>query len=53
MRGRGNAIPTIVVTAEKDAAVIDRARRAGAYTVLKKPVDDSLLASIDAVFAQR
>src|SRR5882724_1737809 len=42
LRGRGDTIPVIVVTAQNDTAVLDRARRAGAYAVLEKPVDDTL-----------
>jgi len=46
LRSRGDTIPVIVVTAQNDAGVLDRARKAGAYAVLEKPVDDSLLKTI-------
>jgi len=46
LRGRGDTIPVIVVTAQNDTGVLDRARRAGAYAVLEKPVDDTLIKTI-------
>jgi FixJ family two-component response regulator len=51
LRSRGDTIPVIVVTAQNDAGVLDRARRAGAYAVLEKPVDDKLIRTIHAVLA--
>jgi len=48
LRSRGDTIPVIVVTAQNDAGVLDRARRSGAYAVLEKPVDDRLLKTIDS-----
>ncbi len=49
LRSRGDTIPVIVVTAQNDTSVLDRARRAGAYAVLEKPVDDALIRTIDTV----
>jgi FixJ family two-component response regulator len=46
LRRRGDTIPVIVVTAQNDVGVLDRARRAGAYAVLEKPVDDTLIKTI-------
>jgi two-component system response regulator FixJ len=46
LRRRGDTIPVIVVTAQNDQGVLDRARRAGAYAVLEKPVDDRLIKTI-------
>jgi len=48
LRSRGDTIPVIVVTAQNDTAVLDRARRAGAYAVLEKPVDDTLIKTISS-----
>jgi FixJ family two-component response regulator len=48
LRSRGDTIPVIVVTAQNDAAVLERARRAGAMAVLAKPVDDSLIRTVDS-----
>jgi FixJ family two-component response regulator len=47
LRSRGDTIPVIVVTAQNDQGVLDRARRAGAYAVLEKPVDDRLIKTIN------
>jgi FixJ family two-component response regulator len=49
LRGRGDTIPVIVVTAQNDADVLARARRAGAYAVLEKPVDETLIETIVTV----
>jgi two-component system response regulator FixJ len=46
MRGRQIGIPVIIVTAQKDAAIQERARRAGAFAFFEKPVDDSIIAAI-------
>ena len=46
LRGRKIGIPVIIVTALKDAAVQERARRAGAFAFFEKPVDDSIIATI-------
>jgi two-component system response regulator FixJ len=51
LRSRGDTIPVIVVTAQNDSAMLDRARRAGAYAVLEKPVDDRLIKTIASVLA--
>jgi len=48
LRSRGDTIPVIVVTAQNDAGVLERARRAGAMAVLSKPVDDSLIRTVDS-----
>jgi len=46
LRGRQIAIPVIIVSAQNDAEVQERARRAGAFAFFEKPVDDSLIAAI-------
>jgi len=51
LRSRGDTIPVIVVTAQNDRGVLDRARRAGAYAVLEKPVDDRLIKTINDALA--
>jgi two-component system response regulator FixJ len=51
LRRRGDTIPVIVVTAENDSGMLDRARRAGAYAVLEKPVDDTLITTIGTVLS--
>ncbi|HVY98725.1 MAG TPA: response regulator [Dongiaceae bacterium] len=51
LRGRGDTIPVIVVTAQNDPGVLDRARRAGAFAVLEKPVDDTLIETIGRALA--
>lgn len=51
LRSRGDTIPVIVVTAQNDSGVLDRARRAGAYAVLEKPVDDTLITTIGIVLS--
>jgi FixJ family two-component response regulator len=48
LRGRGDTIPVIVVTAQNDTGVLERARRAGALAVLPKPVDDALIRTVDS-----
>lgn len=48
LRSRGDTIPVIVVTAQNDAGVLERARRAGAMAVLPKPVDDTLIRTVDS-----
>jgi two-component system response regulator FixJ len=47
LRGREIRIPVIIVTAETDAGVQERARRAGVFAFFEKPVDDTLIAAID------
>ena len=37
---------TIIVTAQRDAALQERARRAGAFAFFEKPVDDSIITAI-------
>ena len=50
----GRAIPTIVITAFADDQVYRRALKAGAVSVLRKPIPtDELLAAIDAVIGNR
>jgi two-component system response regulator FixJ len=39
-------LPVIIVTGQGDADVAERARRAGAFAFLQKPVDDSLIAAV-------
>jgi len=51
LRSRGDTIPVIVVTAQNDVGVLERARRAGAYAVLEKPVDDTLINTISHVLS--
>ena len=40
-------MPVIIVTGQGDAEVAERARRAGAFAFLQKPVDESLIAAVD------
>ena len=40
-------IPVIIVTAQGDPHVQEQAQDAGAFAFLEKPVDDSLLATVD------
>jgi len=51
LRERHVNIPVIIVTAQGDAAAKERARRAGAFALLEKPVDDSLLKTIEKALA--
>jgi FixJ family two-component response regulator len=46
LRGRQIAIPVIIVTAQKDTALQERARRAGAFAFFEKPVDASIITAI-------
>ena len=46
LRGRQVAIPVIIVSAQNDPEVKARARRAGAFAFLEKPVDDRLIDAI-------
>jgi len=39
-------LPVIIVTGQGDADAAERARRAGAFAFLQKPVDDSLIAAV-------
>jgi FixJ family two-component response regulator len=41
------ALPVIIVTGQGDADVAERARRAGAFAFLEKPVDHTLIAAVD------
>jgi two-component system response regulator FixJ len=52
LREREVAIPVIIVTAQSDPAVLDRARRAGAFALFEKPVDDSLMQAIARALAK-
>jgi len=52
LRDRGAGIAVIVVTAQSDTALLERARRAGAFALVRKPVDDNLLGMIEQVFAR-
>lgn len=47
LRERNVNIPVIIVTAQGDAAAREKARRAGAFALFEKPVDDSLLKAIE------
>jgi len=47
LRDRHIDIPVIIVTAQNEAALRERAERAGAFAFLQKPVDDSLIETID------
>ena len=47
LRGRQVGIPVIIVTAQGDPDAQERARRAGAFAIFEKPVNDSLIAAID------
>jgi FixJ family two-component response regulator len=49
LRSRGDTIPVIVVTAQNDTDMLARARRAGAYAVLEKPVNATLIKTIGSV----
>jgi len=42
----GIGIPVIIVTAQGDLKIQERARRAGAFALLEKPVDETLIATI-------
>jgi FixJ family two-component response regulator len=46
LRDRKIGVPVIIVTAQKDAAIQERARRAGAFAFFEKPVDDSIITAI-------
>ena len=46
LRDREIGIPVIFVTAENNAGVTERAKRAGAFALFEKPVDDSLIEAI-------
>jgi two-component system response regulator FixJ len=43
LRGRQIGIPVIIVTAQKDDAVQERARRAGVFAFFEKPVDETII----------
>jgi FixJ family two-component response regulator len=47
LRDRGIRIPVIMVTAQNEATLRERAARAGAFAFFEKPVTDSLIATID------
>jgi FixJ family two-component response regulator len=51
LRGRRIGIPVIIVTAQDDVAIQERARRAGAFAFLAKPVDHTIIATIDRALA--
>ncbi|MDQ7247864.1 response regulator [Dongia sedimenti] len=46
LRGRQIGIPVIIVTAQKDDAVQERAQRAGVFAFFEKPVDESIIEAI-------
>jgi two-component system response regulator FixJ len=45
------SLPVIIVTGQGDAAAAERARQAGAFAFFQKPVDGSLIATIDRALA--
>lgn len=47
LRDRDILIPVIMVTAQNEVALRERAARAGAFAFLEKPVDDTLIEAID------
>jgi two-component system response regulator FixJ len=46
LRRREIGLPVIIVTGRGDAAARERARRAGAFAFLEKPVDHSLIDTV-------
>jgi two-component system response regulator FixJ len=46
LRRRRIGIPVIIVTAQRDTALEERARRAGAFAFFEKPVDESIIEAI-------
>lgn len=46
LRDRQIGIPVIIVTAQQDAAVRERARRAGVFAFFEKPVGDTIIEAI-------
>ncbi len=46
LRRREIGLPVIVVSAQNEAGLKERARRGGAFAFVEKPVDDSLIAMI-------
>jgi two-component system, LuxR family, response regulator FixJ len=46
LRRREIGLPVIIVTGRGDAATRERARRAGAFAFLEKPVDHSLIDTV-------
>jgi two-component system response regulator FixJ len=46
LRRRRIGIPVIIVTAQRDIALEERARRAGAFAFFEKPVDESIIEAI-------
>ena len=50
LRNNGNAIPVVLLTSNADSAFTERARRAGAAGVLRKPfIDDELVNQVRAL----
>jgi FixJ family two-component response regulator len=47
LRDRKIEIPVIIVTAQNESGLQERAKRAGAFAFLEKPVDESLIETID------
>jgi FixJ family two-component response regulator len=46
LRGREVGIPVIIVTAQKDVEIQERARLAGAFAFFEKPVDEKIIEAI-------
>lgn len=54
LRKEGNTVPVIVITGRGDAVLKEQALRAGAATLLHKPVDgDELITLIESLVANR
>jgi FixJ family two-component response regulator len=52
LHGRGSKLPIIAMTGRSDAALKERVARAGAMTLLDKPVaDETLLTSLSRAFS--
>ncbi|WP_395020828.1 response regulator transcription factor [Dongia sp.] len=47
LRRRRIGLPVIIVSAQGGKEIQERARRAGAFAFLEKPVDEALIAAVD------
>ena len=52
LRDRGIDIPVIIVSAQDDKAVKEKARQAGAFAFFNKPVGDSLMKAIEQALSR-